>query len=150
MATLTILIWMIVIVLFFHGLINYVFEAVESDETFMLIPKTLMGSWVLIHFVTIVPISIGLYWDIFGEFPETDIALTYESVNFYLLCGLVALGVTTISSIWMSNQRSKKIKAVKQSNKNPVNISIRAIVDLIGLIASVLGIVSFYLEHVIQ
>jgi hypothetical protein len=62
------------------GSINYALEAVESDEMFMLMPKTLIGSWVFIHFITIAPISIGLYWDIFGVFPETDIALTY--LNF--------------------------------------------------------------------
>ena len=150
MATLTILIWMIVFVLFFHGLANYALEAVESDEMFALMPKTLVWSWLLIHFITIAPISIGLYWDIFGVFPETDIALTYETINFYLLCGLVALGVTTVSSMWMSNQRSKKLKEMKQSNNNPVNISARTIVDLIGFIGSVLGIVSFYLDHVRQ
>lgn len=148
MVTITILIWMFALVLFFHGLTNYMERAIESDELSIYIPKTLILSWLLIHLFAIGPISIGLFYDLFG-YPVTDLHYyPSQAIYFYFLSGLVALGVTSGLSIWINYRRSSKSQKPKQGTRYSFNISPRSIFDAVAFVSSVLGIVSFYLDYI--
>jgi hypothetical protein len=148
MATLTVLIWMLVIVLFFHGFSYYAAKAIENNEMFVFMPKTIITSWIFIHLATIMPISIAIYWDLYGSPPTIDFDNNPgEALNFYLLCGLVALGITAISSMWMNYRIANSSSELSQNSRQVMLISPRLIVDTIAVIGAIVGIISFYLDY---
>jgi len=155
MATLSIIIWMIVAFLFFKEFSILMSQAINSDEKFIS-PKAIITALILIHGIIIYPITSGVFFDLYGKFPNEQLT-TVENVRLALISGFIALGAFSISSFFInqSNRQPKRQQAepVQYSQlsperyKTPPSKAIKFGVEVIGFISAVLGIVSFYLDY---
>lgn len=97
----------------------------------------------------VMPISLGLHYDIFGTIDDN------EGLSLFKISGYVALALSSIGFIILFFFRSRKTheagqdRVVSQASKNLYsNITATHLIELVaavvGLIASILAIISFY------
>ena len=159
MATLTIIIWLIVLSLFISEWIGLMSDASDSGELFL--PKSTFHSLWIIHGIIVIPISYGIYWDLYGKFPNFEVASELEIFRFALIAGFLALGAFSISSfiihrkrlaIYFQNKSRSQSYSSLVPNRYSQNIIAKEMViftiEIIGFIGSILGIISFYLDYI--
>ena len=150
MVTLVMIIWIAVLFLFMTE-----FYVLSSRELGM--PVDIIILLVFIHGIISIPISLGIFFDLYDKFPLGQLTID-ESIRFYLILGFITLGVFSISSYFFFQrirQHQQKVNVIGtlqakiQDDKYPSATFRRVmlVVELIGLVASILGIISFYLDY---
>jgi hypothetical protein len=88
------------------------------------------GTWIVSFALT-----AGILSDVFSPYHVLTIG------RFVVLSGPVNLAIQSLTSFILANQNKRKIKKISFT---------KIAFDSISLLASVLGIVSFYLDHIIK
>ena len=147
MATLTAFVWIFALIMFFQGAALFFQQTLESTELFL--PRTSVGIWLLVHVCSVVLFTLAIYWDLYGVIPPIDSAnlLSHENVRVTLIAGFVALGTTSILSFLMRRRAQKNLSSSTSHQKGSTSLSIRLAFELLSLVSSVLGIISFYLDY---
>ena len=133
MATLTVLAWLLA----FFIIISIFANAAEEGD----IDKA-GGAFFGLAIVSLI-IAAGIYWDTTGMLPTSEasggmrsLIGAFLNLRFLLIAGLVADGLLGVLGLIFVGRNSSGNSSVGSW-----------ILNAIGLLSSILGIVSFYLDH---
>ena len=157
MATLTTLIWITNALLLVWNLWSLLEDRYHGCNTIIMV----------FFFIVIASFGIGsaVYWDVYGSFPpmndflnilfgssqsiQNQKEIAQESIRYLLISGLIALAIITIISL-ISRMQILRQGMNSVSHSKPANGVIkhlpRLLVDIVGFIASIFGIIAFYLD----
>jgi hypothetical protein len=149
MATLAVVVWLITGYLFISEWMALVTVLAKMREMPFL-PKYTFFSLLFVHGIMVIPVSYGIYWDLYSKIPSLEIGNTSDIIKFALISGFLALGAFSVSSFWIHRiaSPSSSLETKKHAqNASPRKKIIVLVIEVIGLVASILGIISFYLDY---
>ena len=161
MATLATLTWIFVVLIAISECIM-VFKTVFFDkgdeiDTSSAAPlaKLILYGMLGIPAFLIQLISRGIFFDLYGKFPDSGLT-TAEGVRLSLISALVALGIFSISAfVIFLIYKKRDGNIIHYSYLHPLRYKAQISpgtlvvfsIQAVGLISSVLGIISFYLDY---
>jgi hypothetical protein len=133
-ATLTVLAWLLAFVITLTIFSN-ASQAGDADKA--------AGGFISLAIISLI-IAAAIYWDIWGTTPAPSrggmpaIAASFFNLRFMLIGGLVADGLLGIFGLFLAGRASSGGGSGSAGSWS---------INAIGLLSSILGIISFYLQH---